>query len=74
MKRKPSTPIDIPGAKYTGHWVRLKQSEHPAYARIEDECPLVARGAVYLDRPLDGFRWWNKADLVRVAAPSTETT
>jgi hypothetical protein len=37
------------------------------HARVIDERPGITRGAVFLDRPLDGFRWWNKRELERVS-------
>lgn len=58
--------------KRVGSWVALKRprllSVAAERARIVEECPEFARGAVRLSEPLDGFRWWNKADLI-VAEP-----
>lgn len=54
-----------------GSWVRLKQRVRngPQKARVVDERPGIARGAVYLSVPLDGLRWWNKSELVRCDPP-----
>ena len=54
-----------------GTWVRLKQRVRsgPQKAQIDGEYPTLARGAVSLSERLDGFRWWNKSDLVRTTAP-----
>jgi hypothetical protein len=54
-----------------GTWVRLKERVRSGRqkARIEAEVPEVAEGAVLLSERLDGFRWWNKADLTRTTAP-----
>lgn len=58
--------------KRKGSWVRLvkRVRSGPQKARIVEERPGIARGAVYLDRPLGGFRWWNKRDLVRTVPPA----
>jgi hypothetical protein len=59
--------------KRVGSWVKLK---HPVgfgvqKARIAQEVPTLARGAVVLSWPLGGLRWWNKSDLEACEPPTT---
>lgn len=56
-----------------GSWVVLKRSTSTrtrAKARILVEDDAYAPGAVKLSRALDGFYWWNKADLVETIPPA----
>lgn len=46
-----------------GTRVALKEDRRKI-AKIEQHCPSLADGAVYLDRPLDGLRYWNIYALV----------
>ena len=57
-----------------GSWVRLgyRPKSGPQRARVVAECPCLAEGAVRLDRPLDGLKWWNTCELVACAAPAGE--
>lgn len=58
--------------KRVGVWVRLKQPERAGYqkAQIVEEYPFgYTRGQVRLSRPMAGFLYWNKSDLVACDPP-----
>lgn len=50
-----------------GTMVRLKKRVRAGFqtAVIQSRDDEFSKGAVYLDRPLDGLRWWNTQDLAR---------
>lgn len=54
-----------------GSWVALKKRVRsgPQKAQIVLEDDAFAEGAVLLSIRLDGFRWWNKEDLVLTDPP-----
>lgn len=54
-----------------GDTVRLRNRKRRA--QIVEVLPDI-KGGVKLDRPLDGFRYWNKNDLVKIDRRSVRVT